>query len=56
MSDILGGVTQTDNPFEEKSHLGPWLAAWHDPLAGLVCNGGCMQVNNFLCGKSDKPL
>ncbi|CAN0380487.1 unnamed protein product [Pylaiella littoralis] len=43
MCDILVGATHTDNPFEEKSRLGPWLAAWHDPVAGLACNGGCMQ-------------
>lgn len=46
MSDILAGATHMDNPFEEKSRLGPWLAAWHDPVAGLECNAGCMQVNN----------
>ncbi|CAM9926261.1 unnamed protein product [Ectocarpus sp. 6 AP-2014] len=43
MSSILAGASQVEDPLPEKGRLGPWLAAWHDPVAGLTCNGGCMQ-------------
>lgn len=44
MSDILASAAHIDDPLGDKRRLGPWLAAWHDPVAGLACNGGCMQV------------
>eukprot|EP00903_Cladosiphon_okamuranus_P005978 g5900.t1 len=43
MSDILASAAHADDPLGDKGRLGPWLAAWHDPVAGLACNGGCMQ-------------
>ncbi|CAM9236080.1 unnamed protein product, partial [Hapterophycus canaliculatus] len=43
MSDILASAAHFDGFLGEKGRLGPWLAAWHDPVAGLACNGGCMQ-------------
>lgn len=44
MSSILASAAQVEHPLPEKGRLGPWLAAWHDPVAGLTCNVGCMQV------------
>eukprot|EP00752_Nemacystus_decipiens_P018752 g16813.t1 len=43
MSSILSSAAHIDDPLGDKRRLGPWLAAWHDPVAGLACNGGCMQ-------------
>lgn len=49
MSDILRGagdvnVDSQAKQAKEKERLGPWLSAWHDPVADLACSGGCMQV------------
>lgn len=54
MSDILNSTITVEDPSAEKKRLGPWLAAWHDPVAGLECNSGCMQVRNdgpYVLGK-----
>lgn len=60
MSSILASAAQVEDPLAEKARLGPWLAAWHDPVAGLTCNGGCMQVMHtqatycIICGRKTR--
>lgn len=49
MVDILASAAHIDDPLGGKSRLGPWLPAWHDPVAGLACNGGCVQVSVVVC-------
>lgn len=45
MSEVLTAAAGIEGPSSsEKDRLGPWLAAWHDPVAGLTCNAGCIQV------------
>lgn len=47
MSDILSGAADLDDgAAKNKEEMGPWLSAWHDPVAGLECNAGCMQVQH----------
>lgn len=44
MADILASAALVDGPLGDNHRFGPWLVAWHDPVAVLACNGGCIQV------------